>query len=156
MFPIHQVWPKPSCKAQWKGEEDKEDRGRGGRTTSRNGQAWSSASPRGRGEQGKMEKTGCKIICGAPTTLAVKGLMMMMMIHPSGTIWQDKLFRRTERTCCNLLTRFFFSSKLRKNSLWNFWIIRSVESTSKEKLRAVFTWRLKAMSDRDHLLRHWN
>ena len=31
------------------------------------------------GEQGKMEKTGCKIICGAPTTPAVKGLMMMMM-----------------------------------------------------------------------------
>ena len=30
------------------------------------------------GEQGKMEKTGCKIISGAPTTLAVKGLMMMM------------------------------------------------------------------------------
>ena len=28
-----------------------------------------------------MEKTGCKIICGAPTTLAVKGLMMMMMIR---------------------------------------------------------------------------
>ena len=32
----------------------------------------------GSGEQGKMEKTGCKIICGAPTALAVKGLMMMM------------------------------------------------------------------------------
>ena len=29
----------------------------------------------------KMEKTGCKIICGAPTTLAVKGLKMMMMNH---------------------------------------------------------------------------
>ena len=29
---------------------------------------------------GKMEKIGCKIIFGAPTTLAVKGLMMMMMI----------------------------------------------------------------------------
>ena len=27
----------------------------------------------GSGEQGKMEETGCKIICGAPTTLAVKG-----------------------------------------------------------------------------------
>ena len=26
--------------------------------------------PKGSGEQGKMEKTGCKIICGAPTTLA--------------------------------------------------------------------------------------
>ena len=33
--------------------------------------------PEGSGEQGKMEKTGCKIICGAPTTLTVKGLMMM-------------------------------------------------------------------------------
>ena len=36
--------------------------------------------PEGSGEQGKMEKTGCKIICGAPTTLAVQELMMMMMI----------------------------------------------------------------------------
>ena len=31
--------------------------------------------PEGSGEQGKIEKTGCKIIFGAPTTLAVKGLM---------------------------------------------------------------------------------
>ena len=36
--------------------------------------------PEGSGEQGEMEKTGCKIICGAPTTLAVKGLLMMMMM----------------------------------------------------------------------------
>ena len=28
--------------------------------------------PEGSGEQGKMEKTGCEIICGAPMTLAVK------------------------------------------------------------------------------------
>ena len=34
--------------------------------------------PEGSGEQGKVEKTGCKIICGAPTTLAVEGLMMML------------------------------------------------------------------------------
>ena len=67
------------------------DRGRGGKTKSRNGQAWSSASSRGQwrtgkngmdrpgvqqvpeggGEQGKMEDTGCEIIWGAPTTLAV-------------------------------------------------------------------------------------
>ena len=31
-------------------------------------------------ENRKMEKTGCKIICGASMTLAVKGLMMMMMM----------------------------------------------------------------------------
>ena len=36
--------------------------------------------PEGSGEQGKMKKTGCKVICGAPTTLMVKGLMMMMMM----------------------------------------------------------------------------
>ena len=35
--------------------------------------------PEGSGKQGKMEKTGCKIICGAQTTLAVKELMMMIM-----------------------------------------------------------------------------
>ena len=36
--------------------------------------------PEGSGEQGKVEKSGCKIICGAPTTLAVKGQMMMVMM----------------------------------------------------------------------------
>ena len=29
--------------------------------------------PEGSEEKGKIEETGCKIICGAPTTLAVKG-----------------------------------------------------------------------------------
>ena len=43
---------KPFCKAQWKGEE-KADRGRGGKTTSGNGQAWSSSSPRGQWRTGK-------------------------------------------------------------------------------------------------------
>ena len=36
--------------------------------------------PEGNGEHGKMEETGCEIICGAPTTLAVKGLMMIMIL----------------------------------------------------------------------------
>ena len=35
--------------------------------------------PEDSGEEVKMEETGCEIICGAPTTLAVKGLMMMMI-----------------------------------------------------------------------------
>ena len=29
--------------------------------------------PEGSVEQGKMEETGCKLICGAPTILVVKG-----------------------------------------------------------------------------------
>ena len=36
-----------------RGEEDKADRGRGGKTTSGNGQAWSSPSPRGQWRTGK-------------------------------------------------------------------------------------------------------
>ena len=36
--------------------------------------------PEGTGEQGKTEETGCEIICGAPTTLAVKGKMTTMMM----------------------------------------------------------------------------
>ena len=80
MSPVHQVCPKPSCKAQKKGEEDKADRGRGGKTTSGNGRAWSSPSPREQWRTGKNGGTGCEIICGAQTTLAVKGQMMMMMM----------------------------------------------------------------------------
>ena len=36
--------------------------------------------PEGSGEQGLMEESGCEIICGAPTTLVVKGQMVMMMM----------------------------------------------------------------------------
>ena len=30
-------------------------------------------TPEGSGEQGRLEETGCEIICDAPTTLAIKG-----------------------------------------------------------------------------------
>ena len=50
---LYQVWPKLSCKAQWEGEEEKADRGRGGKTTLGNGQAWSLPSPRGQWRTGK-------------------------------------------------------------------------------------------------------
>ena len=35
--------------------------------------------PEGSREQGKMEETGCEIICSAPTTFTVTEKMMMMM-----------------------------------------------------------------------------
>ena len=35
--------------------------------------------PEGSGEQGEMENTGCEIIFGAQTTLAVKGYMGEIM-----------------------------------------------------------------------------
>ena len=68
---VHQVWPKPSCKAQGKEEEDKAHSRRGGNTTFGNGEAWSSASPRGQCRTDKMEESDCEIICCAPTILAV-------------------------------------------------------------------------------------
>ena len=40
----------------------------------------------GSGEQGETEKTGCKVICGALTTLAVKRLMMMMTMTMTMTV----------------------------------------------------------------------
>ena len=56
---------------------------KGGRRQGRQRKRWENNSqgmdrpgvrqvPEGSREQGKMEETGCEIICGAPTTLAVK------------------------------------------------------------------------------------
>ena len=72
LLPAGQQRTKSAC-LQRPGEEDKVDKGRGGKTTLGNGQAWSSPSPRGHRRTGKMEETCCEIICGAPTTLVVKG-----------------------------------------------------------------------------------
>ena len=64
---------------RWKKRWEK----RGGNTTSGNGQAWSLLSPQGSEENRKMEETGCEIICGAPTTLAVKGQVKVKESIPS-------------------------------------------------------------------------
>ena len=48
--------------------------------------------PEDSGEQGNMEETGCEIICGAPTTLAVKKQMMMMRCMRRGIITLCGLF----------------------------------------------------------------
>ena len=79
MSPVHQVWPKPFCKAV-----------KGGRRQSRQRKRWEDnirewtglkfgKSQRAVENMGKWRKLVDKIICDAPTTLAVKGWMMMMM-----------------------------------------------------------------------------
>ena len=70
---LHQAWPRPACKAQWKGEEDKADRVRGGRQHQGMDRPGVRQIPEGSGEQAKKEETGCEIICGDPTTLTVEG-----------------------------------------------------------------------------------
>ena len=47
--------------------------------------------PEGSGDQGKMEETGSEIIRGAPTTLAVKGQTMMMMMNDTETRKAERL-----------------------------------------------------------------
>ena len=69
--------------------------------------------PEGSGEQGKMEKTGCKIICSAPTTLAVKGLMMMIMRSVMIPQWVSCVRGDAEGwTHCRLAAFLFLSSFL--------------------------------------------
>ena len=60
------------ARQQWKWEEDKTDRGRGGKTTSASGQALSSPSPRG---QSRTERNGTNWLLNhlwCPATLAIK------------------------------------------------------------------------------------
>ena len=74
MFPVHLARYSEKRKKTRRAEEEV------GRKHQRMDRPGVRQVPEGSGEQGKMEKTGCKIICGAPTTLAVKGLIMMMML----------------------------------------------------------------------------
>ena len=72
----HVIRSKPPCKAQWKGEEDnftRQTEEKVGRQHQGMDRPGVRQVPEGCGKQGKMEKTGCEIICGAPATLAVKG-----------------------------------------------------------------------------------
>ena len=55
------------------------------------------------------EKTGCKVICGAPTTLMVKGLMMMM--HISSKTDQTILYQQVEFIPCFLCTQNWVHGK---------------------------------------------
>ena len=57
------------------GKKTKQTEEEVGRQYQRMGRPGIRQVPEGRGEQRKMEETDCEIICGAPTTLEVKGEM---------------------------------------------------------------------------------
>ena len=81
MSPVHHLWQNHLARHSEKGmktrqtEEEEEEEGRQHQGMDRPG---ALQVPKGSGERTKMEETDCEIICGAPTTLAVKGLMKMM------------------------------------------------------------------------------
>ena len=69
MSPVHQVWPENLARhsdREKKTRQTEEGVGRHHQGMDRPGVRQVSE---GSGEQGKMEETGCEIICGAPTTL---------------------------------------------------------------------------------------
>ena len=73
--PVHQVWPKPSCKAQRKGKVRRQGRQR--KRWEDNIREWTglefAKSQTAVENREKWRKLVCEIICGASTTLAVKG-----------------------------------------------------------------------------------
>ena len=66
MFPVHLARYSEKRKKTRRAEEEV---GRQHQEMDRHGVR---QIPEGSGEQGKMEETGCEIMCGAPTTLADK------------------------------------------------------------------------------------
>ena len=72
--------------------------------------------PEGSGEQGKMEETGCEIICGALTTLAVKEQTMMMsrITHDKADLCLGLIFTLAYQ--CVIIIIIIFLSFAIKNS----------------------------------------
>ena len=81
--------------------------------------------PEGSGEQEKMEKTGCKIICGAPTTLAVKGLMMMMMMMMMMMWWLGGTTVYGGLCCCFCCCCCYLASLFPPSRLFLFFCFES-------------------------------
>ena len=71
MSPVHQVWPKPSCRQSERGKKTRQREEEVGKQYQGMDRPGVRQVPEGSGEQRKMEETGCEIICGAPTTLVV-------------------------------------------------------------------------------------
>ena len=70
---IHHVWPKASCKTQRKGKKTRQKEKEVRRQHKGMDRPGDGEVPEGSRKQRKKEETGCEVICGAPTTLRVKG-----------------------------------------------------------------------------------
>ena len=79
MSPVHQVWQK-IAKHSDRGKKTRQTEEEVGRQHQEMDRPGDRQVPEGSGEQGEMEKTDFEIICGAPTTLVVKGYIMKMMM----------------------------------------------------------------------------
>ena len=72
MFPVHKVRPNHLARHSERGKKTRPTQEEVGRQHQEMDRPGVRQVPEGSGEQEKLEETGCKIISGAPTTLAVK------------------------------------------------------------------------------------
>ena len=72
MSPVHQVWSNHLARYSERGKKTRQTEKEAGRQHQGMDRPGVQV-PEGSGEQRKMEETGCEVICGARTTLAVKG-----------------------------------------------------------------------------------
>ena len=73
MSPVHKVWPNHLARHSEKRKKTRQTEEEVERQDHGMDRPGVRQVPEGSGEQGKMEESGCEIICGAPTTLVVKG-----------------------------------------------------------------------------------
>ena len=73
MFLVHQVWPKHLARHREREKKTRQTEEEVGRQHQEMDRPEVRQVPEGGGEHRKMDESGCEIICGAPTTLAVKG-----------------------------------------------------------------------------------
>ena len=85
-FPLLRSGQNHFARHSERGETTKQTEDKVGRQHSGMARPGVRPVPEGSGEQGRMEKTGCRIVNGAPTTLAVKELTMMIYLLARGLL----------------------------------------------------------------------
>ena len=83
--PVHQVWPNHFARHSERGKKTRQTEEEVERQHQGMDRPGVRQVPEGSGEKGKNEKTGCEIICGAPTIFAVKGGSTLLL--SDGVIW---------------------------------------------------------------------
>ena len=73
MFPVHQSGQNHVAKHSERGKKTMQTEEEVGRQHEGMDRPGVCKVPEGSREQGKLEESGCEIICGAPTALAVEG-----------------------------------------------------------------------------------
>ena len=96
MSPVHQVWPNHFARQNERAKKTRQTEEEVGRQHQRVDSPGVRLVPGSSGERGKMEGTGCKVICGALATLAFKGWVKVKVKMTGYCEECDREFRRSQ------------------------------------------------------------